>query len=127
MGQKITIEGAKREGSQTMRNNAGRIGNRQRFNKKTRKLHDMIFGAPCRGMAIAGTHREPKPPIEIARRIEIADGMNDMVKTARHGALRDRYFTDENVVGCSIMFLMVWMIGPSRSLSARFEIHSGSA
>ena len=83
-----------------MRNDAGRIGDRQRLNKKTWELHDVIFAAPRRGMAIAGTDREPKPLIEIARRIEIADGMNDMVKTSRHGALR------------------VCVISPTRMLSA---------
>ena len=36
------------------------------------------------------------------------------------------YFTDENVVGRRIMLLILARIGPSRSLSERRDIHSGS-
>src|ERR1700740_2810982 len=40
---------------------------------------------------------------------------------------RYRHFTDENAVGVRNMLLTLARIGPSRSLSARAEIHAGSA
>ena len=37
------------------------------------------------------------------------------------------HFTDEKAAGCRIVLLMLATIGPSFSLSARPEIHAGSA
>ena len=72
-----------------MRDDAGGIGHRQELDEKSGKLDDVVFGPPCRGMEVAGADCEPESPIEVASRIEIAHGVNDMVKTAnmRNGGL----------------------------------------
>src|SRR5262249_58147900 len=56
--------------------------------------------------------------------VEAAQGLAQVVEPAGHRSCR--HFTAENAVGCKSMFLIEAMIGPSRSLSARLDTHSGS-
>jgi hypothetical protein len=73
-----------------MRNGVGGIRNRQQFDEETGQLHDMIFSAPCRRMAIACAHRESKSTIKFACRAEVVYGMDDVVETSGQGALGAR-------------------------------------
>jgi hypothetical protein len=57
-------------------------------------------------MAVARADGEAGARIKFRRRVEIADGMHDMVETVRHRAATSTprnadYFTDENAVGTS--------------------------
>jgi hypothetical protein len=64
------------------------------FDEHPGELHDMIVRAP--GMPVTHTDCEAGAAIEFRRRVEIADGVDDMVEAARGG-----HFTDENEVGTS--------------------------
>jgi hypothetical protein len=80
-------------------------------------------------MAVAHSDGEAGPTIKIRRRVEIADGVHDMVKTVRHrrGLLNDRrYFTEEKPVGANNWLTMLPTIWPSSSVFARAAIQSGS-
>src|SRR5262249_22333947 len=99
-----------------------RLCHGEQFDEEAGKLDQMIVGTPC--MAVARADGEAEPPIKFGGRVEVAHGMDHVVEPAGHRSRR--HFTAENAVGCKSMFLIEAMIGPSRSLSARLDTHSGS-
>ena len=54
----------------------------KKLDENAGELYNAVVGAP--GMAIARANREAEARIELAGRVEIADGVNDMVKTVGH-------------------------------------------
>ena len=66
-----------------MRSNVCWISERQKFDEAAGKLEDVIFGPPCRRMPIARSDGKAQPLIERSRGLEIAHGVNDVVKAAR--------------------------------------------
>ena len=68
-----------------------RLADRQDLDEEARQLHDVIVRPPR--MQIARADREAGAAIEVCRRIEIADGMDDMIETARHDRCARRALT----------------------------------
>ena len=66
-----------------MRSNVRGISERQQFDEAAGKLDDAIFGPPCRRMPVARSDGKAQPLIERSRGIEVAHGVNDVVKAAR--------------------------------------------
>jgi hypothetical protein len=52
------------------------------FDEYACELYNPVVRPP--GMAVARADREAEAAIEFASRVEVADGMHDMVKTVRH-------------------------------------------
>src|SRR4030081_3327885 len=82
-------------------------------------------------MAVARADGKAGARIKFRRRVEIADGVHDMVETVGHreatSPLRKAgHFTDENEVGTSNCLTMLPTIWPSSSVLARAAIQSGS-
>src|SRR3954471_8271107 len=79
------------------------------------------------GVPVARADGEAGPAIKRRRRVEIADGVHDMVEPSGHPAVVGLYFSAEKAVGTSNWLTILPMIWPSASELARADIQSGSA
>src|SRR6267142_2874346 len=102
--EKVAVEGAEGKRAGAVRHDLLRLGDFEDFDVAILQLHNSVVGAPR--MAVARADGKAGVAIEFRRRVEIADGVHDMVETVRHreptSTLRNAdYFTDENAVGTS--------------------------
>ena len=100
--QKVAVEGAERKRTRAVRHDLFGLGDFEHFDVAILQLHDAVVRAP--GMAVARADGEAGARIEFRRRVEIADGVHDVVETVGHPtslALGAGHFTDENEVGTS--------------------------
>ena len=65
-----------------MRRDLFGFGDLEEFDVEILKLHSAVVGAPW--MAVAPADSEAGARIELAGRVEIVDGMHDMVETMGH-------------------------------------------
>ena len=85
-----------------MRRDLFGFGHFEDFDVAIPQLHNSVVRAP--GMAVARADGEAGAGIKFRRRVEIADGVHDVVETVGHPArpaLAAGHFTDENEVGTS--------------------------
>jgi hypothetical protein len=93
--------------------NGRRIRDSQQFEKDAVHLHKRICGAPR--MARDRRQCEAETPICLARRVEVADGEDEVIDVPwSHGSAASvaasaalAYFNAENVVGVSIILLIL--------------------
>src|SRR3979411_2740908 len=105
-----------------MRHNLFGLGDLQNLDEAILQLHNAVVSAP--GVAIARADGETGAAIKFRRRVEIADGVHDVVEAVRHppGLSPSGHFTDEKEVGTSSWLTMLPTIGPSASVFARASI-----
>ena len=84
----IAIERAERKGRAGRLGDRRRIGDRQQFQERAAELGQRIGGAER--VARHRRQREAEPAEGGARRVEIADGKDEMIDGAGHGPSRDR-------------------------------------
>ena len=77
------------------------FGDGKNLDEEIGELHHMIVRAPR--MPVARADLEASAAIEIRSRIEIANGMNDVIETASHDQCASApHFTAEKAVGARI-------------------------
>ena len=84
MSEKVAIERAEGKRAHAVRRDLLRLGHFEDFDVAILQLHDAVVRTPF--MAVARADGEAGAAIEFRRRVEIADGVHDMVKTVRHQA-----------------------------------------
>ena len=65
-----------------MRHNLLGFGDLQNLDVAVRQLHNAVVGAP--GMAVAATYGKAGARVELRRRVNVANGMHDVVETVGH-------------------------------------------
>src|SRR5262249_16243902 len=78
-GDEVAVERADAKGPRATRRNLCGLADLEQLDERGLELHDAIVRAP--GMDVACTDRKSEPAIEVARGIEVADDMHDMVDT----------------------------------------------
>jgi hypothetical protein len=98
--ERIAMKGAERERARAMRHDLLRFLDGQQLEIESGKLDDAVVRSP--GMPITSAHGKAEALVKCPGRIEIADGVNNMIETARHDRVASlRYRIDESViVGC---------------------------
>ena len=76
-----------------MRLNPARVSNRQQLDERAWKLNDVVLRAPIARMAVARADLKAELRVERSHRIEVAHGMNDMVKAAGHSVTNGLFET----------------------------------
>src|SRR6267142_2232875 len=82
--EKVAVEGAEGKRAGAVWHDLLRLGDLKDFDVAILQLHNSVVGAPR--MAVARADGEAGVAIEFRRRVEIADGVHDMVATVRHPA-----------------------------------------
>src|SRR6266700_2334148 len=82
--EKVAVEGAEGKRAGAVRLDLLGLGDLKDFNVAILQLHNSVMGAPR--MAVARADGKAGAAIKFRRRVEIADGVHDMVETVRHPA-----------------------------------------
>src|SRR5207237_7486318 len=80
--QEIAIKRAERERAFAVRRDLFGFGDLEEFDVAILQLHNAVVGAPW--MAVARADSEAGAAVEFAGRVEIADGMHDMIEAVGH-------------------------------------------
>ena len=101
-GEKVAMIGAERKRACAVRHDFFGLGDFKDFDVTILQLHNAVVRAPR--MTVARADGEAGAALEFRRRVEIADGVHDMVEAVRHFGFRllnAGHFNDENAVGTS--------------------------
>src|SRR6266568_5190893 len=82
--EKVAVEGAEGKRAGAVRHDLLRLGDLKDFDVAISQLHNSVVRAPR--MAVARADGKAGAAIKFRRRVEIADGVHDMVETVRHPA-----------------------------------------
>src|SRR4029077_15220605 len=80
--EKVARKAAERKRTRRARHDQFRLTHIDQFNEYACELYNPVVCAP--GMAMARADSEACAAIEFASRVEVADGVHDMVETVRH-------------------------------------------
>jgi hypothetical protein len=80
--EKVAQKVAKRKQSRRMRHDQFRLTDVEQLNEETRELHNVVVGPPR--MPVLRADCKAGAPIEVSLRIEVTNGVDDMIETTRH-------------------------------------------
>src|SRR4051812_36444979 len=102
-GEEVAQKAAERERVRRMWLNQIGLTDIEQFHEKARELHDAVMRTP--GVLVMRADGEANAPIKIRLRVEVANGVNNMIETTRghRSSLNSRghHFIAEKAVGTS--------------------------